>query len=294
LANGDEKPSGIVVPADDESGSLYMCGVSATQIFPEETDSTGYIFLFKDKIQFNRYIHDMPYFKKPSVYVHPTLMSAVTGIKKIDGMTSLVAEDHIWDKGKKLRVFFMDTPATGIVRRTLTIANRWFDGEEIFVPAASRTASDIRVSFAPGHGYWSKIGKITGQDNYNTTMWLSSLHRQNDSNFIRVVLHEFGHALGLLHEHQHPLRTIQWDKPKVYRYFGSKPYNWTNAETDLYVLRDANYAIASDLMLGSYEEKSIMMYHIPDSLTLNGDGAPMTWTLTKQDKATVRKLYKTY
>ncbi len=33
----------------------------------------------------------------------------------------------------------------------------------------------------------------------------------------RVVLHEFGHALGGIHEHQSPASgVIPWDKPKVY------------------------------------------------------------------------------
>lgn len=40
-----------------------------------------------------------------------------------------------------------------------------------------------------------------------------------DQEYSRVVLHEFGHALGAIHEHQHPEAAIPWDKPKVYEYY---------------------------------------------------------------------------
>ena len=33
----------------------------------------------------------------------------------------------------------------------------------------------------------------------------------------RPVLHEFGHALGCIHEHQSPVAGIQWNEPVVIR-----------------------------------------------------------------------------
>jgi hypothetical protein len=40
------------------------------------------------------------------------------------------------------------------------------------------------------------------------------------------VLHEFGHALGLVHEHQHPAGGIQWNRPQVLRDLSGPPNNW--------------------------------------------------------------------
>ena len=31
----------------------------------------------------------------------------------------------------------------------------------------------------------------------------------------QVILHEFGHALGAVHEHESPYSTIPWNKDKV-------------------------------------------------------------------------------
>ena len=37
----------------------------------------------------------------------------------------------------------------------------------------------------------------------------------DDDELRRVVLHEFGHALGLIHEHQNPEGGIEWNEPAV-------------------------------------------------------------------------------
>jgi hypothetical protein len=46
------------------------------------------------------------------------------------------------------------------------------------------------------------------------------------------VLHEFGHALGLIHEHQNPVGGIQWNKPAVYADLGGPPNFWGKATVD--------------------------------------------------------------
>ena len=37
----------------------------------------------------------------------------------------------------------------------------------------------------------------------------------SDEDFSKYALHEFGHAIGLLHEHFHPEVSINWDKKKL-------------------------------------------------------------------------------
>jgi hypothetical protein len=53
--------------------------------------------------------------------------------------------------------------------------------------------------------------------------WL--LANTPDQEYSRVVLHEFGHALGAIHEHQHPAAGIPWDKPKVYEYYARQHWS---------------------------------------------------------------------
>src|SRR5687767_14143566 len=81
----------------------------------------------------------------------------------------------------------------------------------------------------------------------------------------RVVRHEFGHALGMIHEHQNPAAQgqIPWDKPKVYAYYAQQ--GWTEDDVDfnlfqLYEEESTNHT--------AFDRASIMEYAVPDSLTI--------------------------
>ena len=47
----------------------------------------------------------------------------------------------------------------------------------------------------------------------------------SEEEFARSILHEFGHALGMLHEHQSPANGIPWDETKLYDYYRAH-YDW--------------------------------------------------------------------
>ena len=55
-----------------------------------------------------------------------------------------------------------------------------------------------------------------------------------DSEFARIVIHEFGHALGLEHEHQSPFSSCEnefkWDV--IYATLASPPNNWPKERVD--------------------------------------------------------------
>ena len=47
-----------------------------------------------------------------------------------------------------------------------------------------------------------------------------------------IVLHEFGHVLGLAHEHLNPDGNIRWRKEVVYKEMGGPPYCWKREQVD--------------------------------------------------------------
>jgi len=46
-----------------------------------------------------------------------------------------------------------------------------------------------------------------------------------------TALHEIGHALGLLHEHQSPFAGIHWDDEAVYAELAGPPNFWSRDRT---------------------------------------------------------------
>ena len=69
--------------------------------------------------------------------------------------------------------------------------------------------AEIRIAFDPRKGAWSYIGNTTPHGPYDLpTMNLGPITPTSSltDRECGVILHEFGHALGLIHEHQSPAR----------------------------------------------------------------------------------------
>ena len=86
-----------------------------------------------------------------------------------------------------------------------------------------------------------------------------------------VVLHEFGHALGLIHEHQNPVAGIYWNREAVIRELSGPPNSWSVEEIEFNVLNPADRPRTSTRP--RWTRHSIMMYPIPASWTKNGFSA---------------------
>ena len=66
--------------------------------------------------------------------------------------------------------------------------------------------ANVRVSFDPSGGAWSLVGTDHLHQKDGATMNLGWFD-------VGTVIHEFGHVLGMIHEHQNPSgQKIMWDK----------------------------------------------------------------------------------
>ncbi|KAK7685783.1 hypothetical protein QCA50_011129 [Cerrena zonata] len=146
----------------------------------------------------------------------------------------------------------------------------------------------IRISFDPSSGSWSYVGrqceKVDGNDatmnlgSINPTTMAPSLNEKG------VILHEFGHALGLLHEHQSPSRSgvLTLNEMATKQYYKAL-HRWPSSRVEEQVLR-----VYDEHDVGSYSEmdfSSIMMYSV--SYTINTEGVDITeqFNLSDVDKA---------
>jgi len=195
-----------------------------------------------------------------------------------------------WDQ-KKLRVYFEDIEDQAIKRKVLETANLWYPHTGIkFILASSSGSSEIRVAFRAKKGYYSLIGSLAdsakyGEYNISTTMWLEDVDSVSSDEFKRVVLHEFGHAIGLFHELQSKKSTIVWDSIAVYRYFDSL-YHWRHEEVNQNIFAPVEIGDAT-----LFDPKSIMIYAIPENLMKNHHGIPWPSGLSQIDKEKIKILY---
>ena len=153
-------------------------------------------------------------------------------------------------------------------------------------------------------GHWSYIGleckyNVDGDNQpnfWNPTMSLypENLGEEADRvSFRGTILHEFGHTLGFMHEHQRPdgEAYLKYDMKKIYDYYKHNQH-WDAKEVKDQVLSFHEYRGQSDVVGNKFDTESIMMYEVPEEILLPGYPAiPRNNVLSDGDKTFVGSLY---
>jgi hypothetical protein len=180
-----------------------------------------------------------------------------------------------WPNGSTLRVRFLGGSAAqqAIVKQ---FAPQWCQHANLKLEFGEAADAEIRITFQDDDGAWSYIG--TDCKDIPLHQPTMNLGWQDEG----VVLHEFGHAIGLIHEHQNPHGGIQWNKPNVYRDLGGPPNNWDKETIDhnMFATYDVQQINGTAL-----DKKSIMLYAIPKAWTVDGFQSEPNEVLSATDKA---------
>ena len=194
-----------------------------------------------------------------------------------------------WQLGRTLHVRFMDNPHPVVRQKIEKYAHEWEQFANIRFVFGNAANAEIRITCTLGIGSWSYLGTDAlvippGKPTMNYG-WFNQ--NTPDAEFSRTVLHEFGHALGAIHEHQHPGAGIPWDREAVYRYY-MQTQGWSRADVDAQI-----FAKYSTTLLNSsaYDRQSIMHYPVPKQLTIGGFEVGWNTKLSTRDKTFIRQVY---
>lgn len=194
----------------------------------------------------------------------------------------------LWKPAETLKIYFFGGQDNRTVR-VLDYASIWSKHCSIRFQATTRIEeAKIRVSFREPSS-WSYIGTdAIGVPRNEPTInfgWLDDKLPEKD--YIQIVLHEFGHILGLIHEHQSPATRMNWNKSYVYWYFWQH-YNWTKTKVDTNLFQEFE---KTTTQYSSLDKDSIMGYYIPPQFTLDKQIFSQNYILSAMDKKYISKIY---
>ncbi|KAJ5135707.1 uncharacterized protein N7515_004985 [Penicillium bovifimosum] len=158
-----------------------------------------------------------------------------------------------------------------------------------FLPGRDMSSSDIRILFSDCSKAY--IGRQAESYPGQPTMWLNMYPRYPTQDAARNkvqadVLHEFGHALGLVHEHKHPHCKANWNYDRLMR------RNQWGLDTVRYNYNDDTHSAVNAKWDRAYDPYSIMHYPIARGDTQSAvREVPENIVLSAIDKETLALLY---
>lgn len=202
-----------------------------------------------------------------------------------------VDKNKIWMPGSNIGIGFLGGSEIQ-KRKTREFGFEWLNwanlGFSFFDNPRTVLMCEVRIDFRRGEGSWSYMGlDALGIAETQPTMNFGWLYDETpDEEWSRTVIHEFGHMLGCIHEHQSPAAGIQWDKPLLYQYYW-QTQGWSKEQVDFNIIRKYDRDISNT----EFDRESIMLYPIEQRFTLDNFSVGWNRSLSDRDKGFIAEMY---
>ncbi|WP_459200489.1 matrixin family metalloprotease [Pseudomonas tremae] len=180
----------------------------------------------------------------------------------------LVSFTRYWTRGRTLKILFQNDPPVTLTGPVIEAANKWLPHINLKFEFVTDGPSDIRIGFNEQLN-WSAIGTdnlLAAQDETTMEFNIKDIYTPDlkpGAELTRIVLHEFGHALGAVHEHQHPQANIPWNEPLLRTLLAQTGLTDDEINSNFFELYES-----ADFHHSAYDRESIMHYDIPNGVTL--------------------------
>lgn len=210
--------------------------------------------------------------------------------RRMVGLRALFNRSKLWKKGQTILIHVDDganSGERGVIRKVIEQINAMVNLDLVLTSDIQR--AHVRIGFERGAGAWSTVGTDAL---YISKPGATMNFGWDVSDDIGTVRHEFGHMLGLGHEHQNPNGGIVWDENRVLADATRPPNSWSSEMVYNNILRQQQLS-PSEWGATKFDPKSVMLYDFPAEWVLEPPGfqprANHDYSIT--DRQTLQKFY---
>ncbi len=188
-------------------------------------------------------------------------------------------ESKLWPNGSTLKIGFnfegidiskaricnsktISCDETALANKIVEFASEWSKYGNIYFTKSSWNEADIRITLV-GNGSYSYIGTDAKGRPNQTTMNLSPVFWHSLEDMKAVVVHEFGHGIGVHHEHNSPAVSYNWQEDYIISSVMSS-HGWSEEAVRSNIIDSvlAGGKAKTAFIYTDFDSRSIMIYPI--------------------------------